>query len=165
MSPATTKERTAMRNMMTLAFDFKGRKALVALHTKQSPTDEEWAEYMKLVMELRDPINGQLGMAFTDGGSPNTKQRNLLATQIKGAKLRGVVLSSNAMVRGVVTALSWVNPNIKSFHPGQVAQALQYLNLPSEAIGDLSKVIAATRDQIRVLATEPLLSSGNLLTG
>lgn len=103
-----------------------GEVMLVA-HTAKAPSDEEWKVYVEGVV-THDPARLR-SLVFTDGGAPNSTQRRVLNEALGGKTSLGAVVSPSTMVRGVVTALSWFNPMIKAFAPGETDEAFRYLGV------------------------------------
>jgi hypothetical protein len=73
-------------------------------------------------------------LVFSDGGTPNTLQRGTFLDQMAEQQPPMAFVSSAPGVRGVVTALSWFNRNVKLFEPGRLSEAFQHLGL-TEAEG------------------------------
>jgi hypothetical protein len=118
-----------MPNMVLQLVNISGGEVMLAAHTSKPPTDVEWDGYLAL-LRGRD-VEKMRSLVFTDGGAPNTAQRGQLNDALKGKTSIGAVVSSSALVRGVVTALRWFNPKIKAFAPTDTAQALTYLSIKS----------------------------------
>ena len=118
-------------NMKTMAFASVGTVVIV-LHSNQAPTDAEWAEYVKEFKKFKD-LTRVRSLVFTDGGAPNSAQRKEVNDLLDGRPGLTAVISASSMIRGVVTALQWFNPAIKSFSPDRVASAYEHLKLtPAE---------------------------------
>lgn len=113
----------------TMAYSLFKRSLFLVLHTKDNPTDAEWAEYLKFVQANIDKI--QSTMILTQGGGPNATQRGEMTDLIEANHLKLVVsvVTLSRMVRGIVTALSWFNPNIKAFSTIQIPAAMEYLKV------------------------------------
>jgi hypothetical protein len=113
----------------SLAYKFFKQRILILVHTKDSPSDAEWGEYLQNAKHWRDRIEGFL--VVTEGGGPNTLQRgemnDVLEAEKRGGKTAVVTLSRIA--RGIVTALSWFNPGIKAFSTIHIPAALDYLGV------------------------------------
>jgi hypothetical protein len=100
------------------------------VHSKDNPTDEEWAAYLVDARTWRDKIDGFL--VVTEGGGPNSLQRGEMNDALEAEKRGGktAVVTLSRIARGIVTALSWFNPGIKAFSTINVPAALDYLNVP-----------------------------------
>lgn len=114
------------------------------VHTKDNPSDDEWSDFMTRLRQDR----GKYGCAliFTDGGGPSTMQRGQMndAFEEMGFKGKVAVVTISRLARGIVTALSWFNPNVKAFTPLQINAALEYLEVPAKdqdkVRGELTRV-------------------------
>lgn len=99
---------------------------MTMVHTADAPTDEEWEAMLAHYRAHRAPRV----IVFTEGGGPNTLQRGRLNDTLAGTVVKTAIVSASQVIRGVVTALSWFNPGIRSFSPDRAAQALSYLGVP-----------------------------------
>jgi hypothetical protein len=81
----------------------------------------------------------------TDNAGPNSVQRNQL-NQLAASKrttLRVAVLSTSTLVRGIVTAFSWMGSlQIRGFGDADVAGALAYLEPSGVSVEDARRVLA-----------------------
>jgi hypothetical protein len=112
-----------------MAWRTEGRVNVV-VHGRRSPTDLEWASYLN---ETRDD-GGRPDfciVVLSRGGSPDGKQRTLLANSVaKGARKPPVaLLTDSAIVRGVITAMNIFNPQMKAFATPDLDGAALYLGL------------------------------------
>jgi hypothetical protein len=106
------------------------------LHNADNPTDAEWAAALERVATLKRTVGGDLsnirGVVLSDGGAPNTLQRGDLFVKLLEGKSRAAATSlalSNPLMRGIGTAISWLNPSFKVYPPDRFDLALEYLNL------------------------------------
>ena len=116
----------------TMAHTVEGQLVLV-VHGEPPPTDDEWLGYLdtlKMLLE-KGPIEQ---LIMTTGGGPNVTQRKMLNEAIRGRPNRVAVSTGSTMVRGMVTAISWFNPQIAAFAPDQLAHAFDYLSVPREKV-------------------------------
>jgi len=138
-----------MADMATTRVEIGRMQMIIALHTKKAPSDAEWNTYIGLCQEALKILNGDstrlAGIAITDGGAPNAKQRALLATIIKDVHIRGAVVTESTLVRGVVTALSWINPQIKAYSPTGVVDAALHLGLTRNDVPKLWEECVKTK--------------------
>jgi hypothetical protein len=104
---------------------------LIALHDKDQPTDSQWAALMDNLKTVISKHGGDFsriyGMVITDGGAPSHSQRELLNNVLSGKSWKISVLSDSLMVRGVVTALNWFNPEIRAFPSSEVQAFMSHL--------------------------------------
>jgi hypothetical protein len=108
---------------------------VIWLHTAVDPSDTEWqAQFVELRHFLDSKSGGSTGVrgfAVSDGGGPNAKARHEINKVIfkDGLKLGAVSnVFSNPLKRGVVTAISWLNPQFKALQPREGARILEYLD-------------------------------------
>jgi hypothetical protein len=129
----------------------------IAVHSAEAPTDAEW--HVLLEMMRHADLNRFRGLTFTDGGAPNTAQRRRLTALVGGRPLHAAVVTGSPVVRGVVTALRWSIPEMKTFPPDRLFEALAYLRVsPTEL-----KAVKATVRHLRAeLGVDSLQSTGAL---
>jgi hypothetical protein len=115
---------------------------------------DDWALYME---ELRKALHLPMRtLVLTEGGSPDAAQRRAMIDLFNGvAPPLTCVVSQSPMVRGMTTALSWFNPNLKSVSPAQMKEALAYLGIPAtyeERVVVEIRHLRAQLPRLRVLA-------------
>jgi len=112
---------------MAMAMCRQGR-VLLGVHHESPPTDEEWARWIALAL---DPsADGVRTIVESSGNSgPNAKQRRALADALGGADIRSAILTDSLVVRGIVTAIAWLNVSLRAFAPDQQREAAEYLGL------------------------------------
>lgn len=108
----------------------------------KNPSDDEWDAYVANVTAHLDTPNGA-GLAFTDGGAPNSKQRDHMRETLGVRSPRSAVISDSVLVRGVVTALSWFNPNTIAFSPARARDAFAFAGLEPKHLDDFWKAVRA----------------------
>ena len=132
----------------TMAFTLVKGSILLVLHTKENPSDDVFEEYIKFAGDNIHRIKST--MILTEGGGPNAMQRglsnDLLETHNIKAKIAVVTLSR--AIRGIVTALSWFNPNIKAFSTIQIPAAMEYLEVPREDRDAVVREVKALRKKL-----------------
>jgi hypothetical protein len=98
--------------MKTLAFRSRScanGAYLVLLHTSAPPDTNEWKAYVRAVATLLAEARGPLhAFVATDGGSPDAAQRRVLAEAFNRGNALTHVFTTDAFVRGVVTAFRWI---------------------------------------------------------
>jgi hypothetical protein len=105
----------------------------VAVHGESSPSDAEWKEYTEAVrVELEKGLDpaAMRTLVFSDGGGPSAAQRKRINDILNGRTTPVALVSSSGMMRGVVTALQWFNPEMRTFSPDEVVDALKFLKVP-----------------------------------
>lgn len=127
---------------------------VVAVYGESSPLDEEWKEYLAVLEPLSDSYRMVI---FSAGGSPSTMQRRDLEAVTRNHKSRVAVVTSSRTARGVVTAISWFDREIKAFAPSKHQEAFAYLELGPD---DIDAVLRAVRDMGRTLGVLDTLMVG-----
>jgi hypothetical protein len=118
-----------MHSYPNMKFDTFERLLILVMGSRD-PSTEEWKVYLEKLVQHGIPNSYHL--VITEGGSPNSAQRHSLNEIANGDPRPCAVISKKMTVLGVTTALSWFNPNIKSFSPSQFKEALTYLGVPHE---------------------------------
>lgn len=123
---------------------------LVAVHTKDNPTDEEWNSYVDFGRKQMGNYTSSL--IISEGGGPNATQRGAMNDLLEANNFKGKVsvVTLNRLVRGIVTALSWFNPNVKAFTTVQIAAAIEYLEVPKAHQDRLMAEIKRLRDKVGI---------------
>jgi hypothetical protein len=130
-----------VRNMGFAAVD----DLVVAVHSAAPPSEEEWAGYIATMRKIGP--EKVCGLAFTDGGAPDSKQRKLLNDVLGGRPRIAAVVSGSTLVRSVVTALTWFNPDVKAFSPDRVNDAYAYLKLTTAQIEAVNRQVQVLHKQ------------------
>jgi len=102
---------------------------VVCVHNQQAPSDAEWREFLEVWRGHRDQIAGQI--VYSAGGAPNARQREdslaIIHQRSAGAPPTAVVTDS-MLVRGAVTAISWVvRERIRAFRSDALIEACQFI--------------------------------------
>jgi hypothetical protein len=105
---------------------------LLCVHGPTDPRPEEWAAYVEYCLQL--PASCNKALVVTDGGGPNATQRRVLQERYlsQHKEYLVAVMTDSSVVRGIVTALNWFNPQTRSFpyDDGRgVPEAMSHLNL------------------------------------
>lgn len=132
------------RNM---AYHFWKRRIVILVHTKDAPSDEEWSRYCEDVQRWRKSVEGIL--VVSEGGGPNTMQRGGLEAAL-GEDFSGktAVVTLSRIARGIVTALSWVNPRIKAFATNQMSAASDHVNVSKDEQPQLLTEVTKLRAEL-----------------
>lgn len=110
------------------------REVLFTLHKSIDPTVEEWDAYVAN-FKRSDPEK-LLQLVITLGGGPSSKQRKDFNEMLHGRTTQCSVVTPSTVVRGMVTALGWFNPKIKSFPPNEMPLALRHIKLETPEQAD-----------------------------
>lgn len=86
--------------------------------------------FEKFVHDLKTrPIRAYLG-ANVGNFEITSIQRKYIAQELKGKNLVLAIVTDELLVRGIVTAVSWLGMNVRSFSWAEMRSALRYLALP-----------------------------------
>jgi hypothetical protein len=137
-----------MQSMFVKEIELLGKDIFVFLHNKEAPEREPWTRTMEqfeayAIKHERD-ISRLCVLVFSDGGGPDAVQRDQLKQFYKkyGAGVRSSIISDSTLVRGVVTALSWLNPVMKAFSPKDLRAALNHIGLGEKAGPEVLRLVA-----------------------
>jgi hypothetical protein len=147
---AASSTRAAPMSNPTMAFSIYRRSVFLVVHAKDNPNDEEWEAYV--AFSKANLGNFTSTLIITEGGGPNTVQRGTLNDMLEANNFKGKisVVTLNRLVRGIVTALSWFNPNIKAFSTLQIPAALEYLGVPKDQQDAVNAEIKRLRDKLGI---------------
>lgn len=126
---------------------------LVVVHGRSAPSDSAWAELLRASTHAqpdgkRTVIARRAILIFSLGGMPTPAQRARLAKvrMAPGASAPPIVLVSDSpLARGVLTAVSWIVPGLRSLRTYAVERrlaALQALELEPEAVPAVEAALA-----------------------
>jgi hypothetical protein len=134
---------------------------VVVVHGKDTPTDEEWNEYLQFNLDMGSEHGVNVrSLAVTEGGAPTAAQRKTFhdaATRLlkkHPGVVRGAVVTPSTFVRGVVTAMSLVNPMIKAFSPAEMKECYAYMGVPEAYAGRVDALIASLKASLRELTSD-----------
>jgi hypothetical protein len=137
------------------------------LHTAENPSTELWNEGMERIAEVKKRLGGDPSkvrtLAISDGGSPNAVQRNQLFIDLLEGKSKVAGVSaqlSNGLLRGVATAIAWLNPNFRAFGPDQFGLALEHLEL-SEYRAEIVAALQELQKSIEPIRTMAIVAGGS----
>jgi hypothetical protein len=136
-----------MIEMASCGFDaFEG--CVIFVSGKAVIRDDDWDVYCAFAGKHWNSSTEPRSIVFSDGPALTSIQRKKVALAVGAATpiMRSVVITSSPIVRGVVTAISWLGPSIRSCSPEQRHKAFAYLDMPeartSEVRARLDKMIA-----------------------
>ena len=112
-------------------FKFKlARRVHVAVHSAESPSDDEWEAYLDDIRHWLGFVDGIF--SYTVGGGPSSRQRDR-AVQFWRAQSKQppiAVVTPSVLVVRMAGALRWFMPSqIKAFTPRDIDRAFEYLHL------------------------------------
>jgi serine/threonine-protein kinase len=123
-----TRPRGELLILTNSAFAFEG-DLIIAFMNEKTPTNEEH-DVMLDVMRRVPAGQMKRTLTVTRGGGPTTMQRKRFNDVLAGHPLRAAIVIDKLAGRGIVTALSWYNPQIRAFAPSDMDRALEYLGVP-----------------------------------
>lgn len=115
----------------------------IAVHTEQAPSDGEWDGWIELCAKESPHRLGFL--VFSDGGGPSSVQRSKLSRIPELKRIPSAVVTSSAVGRGIVTAVSWLGTKVRAFAPVNVRDALDYLRVPEDLRHGVLREVASLR--------------------
>src|SRR5262245_61639906 len=101
----------------------------VSYHTTENPSDSEWQDQLEFCAGKYKGLKGVL--VWSDGGGPSSLQRSQLAESFRDAPPAVAMITESAIVRGMLTALSWFGLKQRAFRPSDMDKALAFLGVNS----------------------------------
>jgi len=116
---------------------------LVAFARSGTVSKDRFQEYMDAVRKR----NIVYMLSITEGSAIiDSVQRKAAADLAKEQSIRIAVIIDSAITRGLVTALSWLGVNMKSFSPDQLPDAVKYLSVPGIELEHIAAMVKHLRD-------------------
>lgn len=116
--------------MTNVIFKIVSGKWLLCVYGKNDATDEDVAEIVRVMRNL--DLKQVRMAAYTMGGTLKAHHRKQLNDVVEGKFPPLAVLIGNPLARGVITAMSWFNQNVKAFPPDDELEAFAYLGIPDD---------------------------------
>ncbi len=107
-------------------------------HRSLAVSEHDWQRLLDDIASVAGQGGTVRVLVKTDDAGPNPSQRNRLHLLVKSrnAKLIVAVMSGSLLIRGMVTALSWMRTlEIRSFGEVDYAPALEFLDARQLSIG------------------------------
>jgi hypothetical protein len=142
-------------------------RLVICLHTSVDPPAAEWTNMLQQVGSLLSaaPDARQIRMlVVTGGGGPDAKQRAQLSRVWAARDIKTAVIvpgRGNPLKRGMMTALSWINPAMAFFTPEQFDNALAHLEQNDRSL--LWRELAALQQKLDEVATLRSIARASLL--
>lgn len=114
---------------------------MVVRESKETPTDAEWEEGLKVLEETIALCPAPRMLVITDGGGPTLPQRKRLAEVLGGRVFRVAVVSDSMKVRFIVSSLALLNPEISSFSRRELFRAYEHLGFGAEELKAAERVL------------------------
>jgi hypothetical protein len=136
-----------MTNLVSGIWRDETKSLVLSIQNDYAPTDEEWNEYCaNITLVLSDP--NAAGVSLTDGGAPNSAQRDRVRETIGPHTGPSAVITRSLLARGVVTALSWFRPKTAAFTPERAHEAMQFAGLRADQVPGVCDAIRALDERL-----------------
>jgi hypothetical protein len=124
-------------------------ESLVILReSKLDPSDEEWDETLRIVVEQWQELGQLKVLVVSDGGGPTQAQRKRLERTLEGKPIRVAVVSDSMKVRFICSSVALFTSNLSSFKVSEMRAAYLWLNLSeherklaNEQVAQMSELI------------------------
>jgi hypothetical protein len=131
----------------------------LAVHGRREPTAREWDEFIAAWTVHGEAVRAAgrqpLSLNVTSGGAPNAAQRKAMDATNKPLRPKVAVLNDSALVRGAITALSWLGgAEVRAFKLGDYDGACAFLG-SSATIRDQARAQAASAMQELLASVGP----------
>lgn len=125
------------KNMISRRLGLGEREVLLFLHTPLPPSRDEWGAMMGDLLSYAEKNEARriVTLVVSDGGGPDVSMRAEMLDYFKRYHLhmKTSVVTVSRFVRGIVSAVSWFNPQIRAFTPSQLLPALTHLGMSAGA--------------------------------
>jgi hypothetical protein len=138
----------------TMAWRFDGRITVI-VHSERSPTNLEWRRFLTDATEVGFTAQRRI-LVISHGGGPDGDQRRELMEAARNTPAPVVMMTKSALVRGIMTALTFFNPVTKVVNLDDDEQAYDFLGLSS---GERESARRLRADLERELGLRSLASS------
>lgn len=142
MSPS----RENVPNLITRLVD----DVILVVHSSRDPTDQEWADYLRVIRETATPqdrVPLMRVLVVTAGGAPTRKQRRMhqsTCRDLDTTRTPLAVVTSSLHVKSVVTGFGLFGLNTRAFDPEDAASGLRWLALDAPRCRQLAAALEAT---------------------
>lgn len=102
---------------------------IVIRQNKDTSSDQDWDDFLDLLVERRAEFATLKILVVTDGGGPSMAQRKRLEIALDGQPVRVAVVSDSMKTRFIVSSIALLNRDMSSFRAGEMAQAYDHLGL------------------------------------
>lgn len=138
--------------MKTLAFGKVTGKQFYAYVSSStlSPSEADWDAYVAFLTENFDETSPTKVVVYTRSPPPSALQRRKLMDAVKplAKRLRVAILTDSNLVRGVVTALSWVGGQYTAFAPDQLVEAIASLGIEGVEAVEMRRMVQKFKEQL-----------------
>ncbi len=125
------------------------REVVVVVHTKAAPSDAEWSRYLDFMRSYPGDFMRLRTLVWSAGGGPSSKKhRDELREMFAGRRHRSAVVMTSMVSRMVMTAVTWVHPDLKFFAPADLALALDYLAVGEELRPEILAALQSVQNDL-----------------
>lgn len=106
---------------------------LVVCQGKAPPADDESSRYLEALARYVETTAQPRVLVITSGGAPNPEQRKKLdrITRQNRGQIKFAIVTGSTFARGVVKAIRLIHPFYQAFAPGEMDDALRFLDVRS----------------------------------
>ncbi|MET0340762.1 MAG: hypothetical protein ABW252_07155 [Polyangiales bacterium] len=119
-------------------------RLMLAVMNETAPTDAQWQRWLELAAE-RIGKDLRAIIEVYGGVGPNARQRQAMTPLLGKLDPRTAVMSDSLLVRGLVTAVSWLGIPNAAFGMGQHEAAARYLELTPDELAFARDRLASLR--------------------
>jgi hypothetical protein len=136
-----------------MGFRIIGNLHIVVVGEKD-PTNSDWKAYLDAIRAAEKngiDVTARLRtLVFSDGAGPNAQQRKVVADYLNGRPSPLAIVTGGAIMRGVITALSWFNPQVRAFAPEYLTDALRYLDVPQIKLDSILRDANEIQSELKI---------------
>ena len=125
---------------------------LIVVSDTQTPTPEEWSNYLAACVQIDRDLGGRTGVAtaliFTDGGNPDSGQRVALRKMLSGRTAAAAMVSDSLTVRTGVGFISLFNKGIKVFSSRDWQQAAAFASIRAEKHMEVLRIAVSLSHEV-----------------
>jgi len=138
--------------MKTLAFGkVSGQQIFVYVSSSTlAPAEDEWDAYIAFLTQNFDQASRVKFIVYTRSPPPSAVQRRKAMDAVKplAKRLRVAILTDSNLVRGVVTALSWVGGQYNAFAPDQLLDAVASLGIEGVDAVEARRMVKRFKEEL-----------------
>ncbi len=113
----------------SLAFRFVSDTLLVLRENSNTPHDQDWDDFLRILIDNRQNFPKLKILVRTDGGGPSAAQRKRLQQALDGRPVRVAVVTNSVPVRFIVSSIALLNRAIRSFANDEIDAAYVHLGM------------------------------------
>lgn len=102
---------------------------IVIRQNKETSSDQDWDDFLDMLVEHRANFASLKILVVTDGGGPSQPQRKRLEVALDGKPVRVAVVSDSMKTRFIVSSIALLNRDMSSFRASEMTQAYEHLGL------------------------------------